>query len=387
MRRPLRVGLVAVTVTALASLGVTAGSGGAVAADRPSALHGLDHVVAGTTASDGSTITAVPYHETFDMTGLTNPGGDYCLGPNTEVTAAGSRTWTVRFPQPMSVRFSVRNGDTGGARVTGELDDPQGKPLSCGDDAPVQANKDYHLRVTWFADADPPVPTNVTLDVVRTPPVGVGVVRGNQWYLATRPGAPASSTFPYGRSTDTPLLMGGTPAVRRGATWYPRGAKSYDYHSAAELPVTGDWNGRDDAASYGTGMYYSAMPGAVAKGVWSLAALRYDGTPYTIKRFSFGRPDDVYVSGDWDGDGVSTPGVFRQGRWFFSNTFGDPATSTCSFGRATDIPVVGDWNGDGTDQPGVFRAGRWYTIDRCGGPVHSFSFGRPGDRPVVGRWH
>lgn len=86
--------------------------------------------------------------------------------------------------------------------------------------------------------------------------------------------------------------------------------------------------------------------------------------------YTYGSQDTIHVMGDWDGDGVSTPGVIRpagdvdaEGEvaldWYLrnSNTPG-PADEVVTFGHADnredfDTPVVGDWDGDGRDTVGV----------------------------------
>jgi hypothetical protein len=99
----------------------------------------------------------------------------------------------------------------------------------------------------------------------------------------------------------------------------------------------------------------------------------------------------VRVAGDWNGDGRTTAGVFRDGRWELSNELGNRVHVTASFGRAGDIPVVGDWNGDGRDGIGVVRGSRWLLRNRAstGAADRSFHYGRAdrGDVPIVGDWN
>jgi serine-aspartate repeat-containing protein C/D/E len=54
------------------------------------------------------------------------------------------------------------------------------------------------------------------------------------------------------------------------------------------------------------------------------------------------------VVGDWNGDGVSRVGVFRNGVWYLDlkgSGIWEEAVMK-QFWGAKDIPVVGDWNGD-----------------------------------------
>ena len=93
------------------------------------------------------------------------------------------------------------------------------------------------------------------------------------------------------------------------------------------------------------------------------------------------------VVGDWNGDGIDTPGVVEGNVWSIrnSNTNGGP-DATFTFGSATSQPVVGDWNGDGTDSPGVVDAKTWRIVNGLGtGPVTTFGYGAAGPA-VVGDW-
>jgi Tol biopolymer transport system component len=132
-------------------------------------------------------------------------------------------------------------------------------------------------------------------------------------------------------------------------------------------PDTGQWHLRDDA---------------VAK-AWS---------------FFYGDPGDVPFMGDWDCDGVDTPGLFRLSNAYAylrnSNSQGI-ADIRFFFGNPDDVPLAGDWNGDGCDTLSLYRPSeqRFYIVNKLGanegglGPAdYSFVFGDPGDKPVSGDW-
>ncbi len=74
--------------------------------------------------------------------------------------------------------------------------------------------------------------------------------------------------------------------------------------------------------------------------------------------FYFGNPGDLPFIGDWDCDGVDTPGLYRQSDGFVylrnSNTQG-LADVEFFFGNPGDRPVAGDLNGDGCDTVSIFR--------------------------------
>jgi hypothetical protein len=106
-------------------------------------------------------------------------------------------------------------------------------------------------------------------------------------------------------------------------------------------------------------------------------------------------PDDGMVVsgqrlvGDWDGDGVATPGWFDAGQWYLVVDDAVGGVLSFSYGRATDTPVVGDWNGDGTQTIGVVRANHWYlrNTNTSGPGTIDFRYGRATDTPVVGDWN
>jgi Tol biopolymer transport system component len=117
-----------------------------------------------------------------------------------------------------------------------------------------------------------------------------------------------------------------------------------------------------------------------------------------IRSFYYGDPGDLPFMGDWNCDGVETPGLFRQSDAFVylrnSNDQGI-ADIRFFFGNPDDVPLAGDWNGDGCDTLSIYRPSeqRFYIINRLGenggglGPADfSFIFGNPGDKPVVGDW-
>lgn len=107
--------------------------------------------------------------------------------------------------------------------------------------------------------------------------------------------------------------------------------------------------------------------------------------------FMYGQPGDHAVTGDWNGDGIATIGVFRGGTWYLDED-GDGRWGNndrlAFFGQAGDIPVVGDWNGDGITNLGVYRDGKFY-LDINGDHQLTASdrvltLGQSGDRPFAG---
>jgi glucose/arabinose dehydrogenase len=131
-----------------------------------------------------------------------------------------------------------------------------------------------------------------------------------------------------------------------------------------------------------------------SSGLWTLRA--ENGATTTI---GYGDPADVPFMGDWDCDGVDTPGLYRRsdGRVYLrnSNTTG-VADVSFFFGNPGDVPLAGDFDGDGCDTVSIYRPseGRFYIINRLGSgdaglgaADTSFLYGNQGDVPFVGDWN
>jgi hypothetical protein len=67
---------------------------------------------------------------------------------------------------------------------------------------------------------------------------------------------------------------------------------------------------------------------------------------------------DRPVTGDWDGDGTDSIGVFHTSKHVFAlmNQPDGDVSSRIDYGRAGDVPLAGDWNHDNKDTVGVGRS-------------------------------
>ena len=160
-----------------------------------------------------------------------------------------------------------------------------------------------------------------------------------------------------------------------------------------DTPITGDWN-NDNITE--TGIFR-------AGGHWYLD-MNNNGTwdPTSDKEFFWGKqPGDIPVTGDWTGDGITKTGIFRPGTGFYldinnngiwDNTPTDTMLAWSGFGlQPNDIPVTGDPNGGGITATGIFRNGDWYLDINNNGIWDSgtdviYPIGQPGDKPVTGKW-
>jgi serine-aspartate repeat-containing protein C/D/E len=123
----------------------------------------------------------------------------------------------------------------------------------------------------------------------------------------------------------------------------------FHYGVAGDRAVVGDWNG-DGIDTIGV----------FRDGTWWLDV---DGDGRFTDRdrvVQFGQAGDIPVVGDWNGNGITNLGVYRQGRWILDtngNRQIDPGDLVVELGGADDLPVVGDFNGDGRAQIGLYRGG------------------------------
>ena len=135
---------------------------------------------------------------------------------------------------------------------------------------------------------------------------------------------------------------------------------TFNFGQSGDKPVVGDWNGDGvtDIGVFRNGTFLLATVQTTFKQPCIICAPVLTITATALSPFSFGSSSDLPVAGDWNGDGFDTIGVFSNGTFQLrnSNTAGSPDL-TVTFGAAGDQPVAGDWNGDGIDTIGVFRGG------------------------------
>jgi len=76
----------------------------------------------------------------------------------------------------------------------------------------------------------------------------------------------------------------------------------------------------------------------------------------TVVALTYGNPNDVPITGDWDGSGKTQIGAYRpSNRTFYLGDVGGVSQQAIPFGDANDVPIAGDWNGTGRTQIGVYR--------------------------------
>lgn len=149
---------------------------------------------------------------------------------------------------------------------------------------------------------------------------------------------------------------------------------------ADDFPLCGDWDGNG-----------IDTPGVVRGNVFHLAGSRRDGgAPVTT--FAFGRADDHPLVGNWDIDHAEEVALARGNTYVFAsdNVAGGGRVTSYRFGRADDFPVVSSFGGTGSDTLALRRGNRFFvSFDGPGGPAPKadrvISFGRTNDFPLAGR--
>jgi parallel beta-helix repeat protein len=239
-----------------------------------------------------------------------------------------------------------------------------------------------------------------------------------QFTAGNTPGTATVSATVDHQTGSASITVGGPPHAAVGvfdpvgefgqppATWYLRDSNSpgspdfgpFSYGGPGWISVVGDWNG-DGVTTIGV-----VDPATMT---WYLRNSNTPGSP-DIPPFQYGAPGDIPVVGDWNGDGIDTVGVFDPfarfghpaGTWYLrnSNSSGDPDIPLFQYGATDWVPVVGDWNGDGVTTIGMFDPvgefgqppATWYlrNSNNAGGPdFPPFVYGAAGWKPVVGDWN
>ena len=192
------------------------------------------------------------------------------------------------------------------------------------------------------------------------------------------------------------LALGASPAAaadsvglvdRSQGYWYLRdtagGTTSFFYGNPGDTPFMGDWDcdGVDTPGLYRRSDGFVYLRNANTAGVADVS-------------FFFGDPGDVPVAGDFDGDGCDTVSIYRpsQARFYVIDRLGSgsaglgSAERMVTFGDPGDRPLAADFDGDGVDDLGVHRPSDGRIFYKPGAGTLSYLFGNPGDVVVAGDW-
>jgi hypothetical protein len=193
-------------------------------------------------------------------------------------------------------------------------------------------------------------------------------------------------------------------AIRRGAAWKIVGAKLFlrpdergvavvapdpatDHHRSW-LPVSGDWDG-DGIDS--VGLFDPAS------GRFFLTDQNAAGPANRVLRVDHSDSEVLPLAGDWDGDRTTTPAVYRPRSGTFYLQSGPDTVGAGEGWRfgprdATGVPLGGNWAGGGGETVGLFDpAESQFNLAGANAPAEScetFRFGPRGAGwlPIVGDW-
>jgi len=146
----------------------------------------------------------------------------------------------------------------------------------------------------------------------------------------------------------------------------PPDNEAFQFGQAGDQPVVGDWDGspsgRDELG------VFRANPDGSGSGIFILDIANHRQIDSSCETFTFGLATDHIIVGDWNGKGTSEVGVYRDAGSYIAADAGDAVFSINSngdhdtftnfvFGLITDKVVIGDWNGNGISKVGVYRDG------------------------------
>lgn len=134
---------------------------------------------------------------------------------------------------------------------------------------------------------------------------------------------------------------------------------------AGDLPVAGDWDGdgKTDIGIFGAPQAGDEHALATEAGLPDADNTTRSGRKNGDHVLQFGAPGDRIVAGDFNGDGIDTVAIFRNGHWVIDVDGDGRFTSrdaAFDYGSADALPVAGDFNGDGVDEIGVYARGVWH---------------------------
>jgi FtsP/CotA-like multicopper oxidase with cupredoxin domain len=160
------------------------------------------------------------------------------------------------------------------------------------------------------------------------------------------------------------------------------------FGATGDVYVTGDWNGNGLTEIGVVRNNKTWLLDASGNGAWGAGDIQFT---------SFGQAGDRYVTGDWNGNGTTKIGVVRNNNNWLLDASGNGVWGAgdlqYTFGQAGDRYVTGDWNGNGTTKIGVVRNNKTWLLDASGngvwgpGDIQYLSFGQPRDVYVTGDWN
>jgi hypothetical protein len=136
------------------------------------------------------------------------------------------------------------------------------------------------------------------------------------------------------------------------------------FNSSSILTADFDGNGISDIGVYRDGIWFIRRSS--------------DGGMTTV---NWGIAQDIAVPADYDGDRKTDIAVYRDGDWFIHRS-SDRGMTVVSWGIAQDMPVPADYDGDGKADIAVYRDGDWFIHRSSDRGMTVVSWGIAQDMPV-----
>jgi Tol biopolymer transport system component len=182
-----------------------------------------------------------------------------------------------------------------------------------------------------------------------------------------------------------PIPISGIAMVDGGLWHFPKA--SFYYGDPGDYPMLGDWDcdGVETPGLHRQSDGYVYLRNSNSQGIADL-------------RFYFGDPGDIPLAGDFDGDGCDTVSLYRpsEGKVYLHNALASndqglgAAEVSYHFGNPADKPFAGDFDGDGIDTIGLHRESTgevYFRNSHTAGVADSqFVYGDPSDRLLCHDW-
>ncbi|HEV7395485.1 MAG TPA: NF038122 family metalloprotease [Pyrinomonadaceae bacterium] len=378
-------------------LAISAASGGTVS-PASGFFNSGQNVQISATANSGFTFNGWTGSGTGSFTGATNP---------VNVTMNGPISETASFSGSGSCTPGNRLQDTGFESTSGStLTNPFWNTSStqfgtslcsqalCG--AISTAAQRSGTYWAWFGGTNGPE-TGMVSQTVTIPSGGSATLHYYLWIGAVN--APFTDVLNI-RVDGTIVQTITEPSVaesgytQRGVNLnaYTNGAQhtiAFEYISPSGGNIA-NFSVDDVTLDIGCGTFKSKKTGVFRPSTGALFLKNTNSSGFADTNITFGNPGDYPIAGDWNGDGIDSVGIYRNGVFYLRNTNSTGfADIVVPFGNPSDQPVVGDWNGDGVDTIGVYRNGTFIlrNSNTAGPPDLVFTLGNPGDVGIAGDWN
>jgi hypothetical protein len=253
-----------------------------------------------------------------------------------------------------------------------------------------------------FTPSVTPTPTlspTATLPPVILPDT-IGIYKQGEWVLKFANAAGAhdiyvvwgnTDDFPVvgdwnGDGVDTLGLYRNFQFVLSNSNTAPAINYEFSYGISGDYPLAGRW--ANDMVGSGVGIYRNSIGVAMLRKSLTFGVSDID--------LVFGSPGDTPVAGDWNGDGIDTIATYRpvESAWYLTNQFttGYYEHETRYVWDANPLRIVaGDWDANGIMSPGYFAlpgvfALRFSNEEMAGEQNFAYGYNDTAIYPVAGKW-